>query len=72
VPVVPEFRVKKISSTGEVTLLWNTQMSDKIDISEQTFVEVRLLPGSDETDLQNLIINNFTMAFDESFTKMSM
>ena len=71
-PVVPEFRVKKISSTGEVTLLWNTQMSDKIDISEQTFVEVRLLPGSDETDLQNLIINNFTMAFDESFTKMSM
>ena len=71
-PVVPEFRVKKISSTGEVTLLWNTQMSDKIDISEQTYVEVRLLPGSDETDLQNLIINNFTMAFDESFTKMSM
>ena len=47
-------------------------MSPKIDITEKTFIEVDLLPGSELTNVQNLNITNFTVAFDESYTKMHM
>ena len=41
-------------------------------MTERTFIEVKLLPGSELTNVQNLNITNFTVVFDESYTKMHM